>query len=281
MLSAARGLIGSGVAQGNRVAIWAANSAHWIVTALAVYCAGAVLVPLNTRYKGGEASDIVQRSRARLVFISDGFLGIEFTDMLRRAGVAETDAEVVGLTDSPRAVPWADFLARGETVAPDAVRHRSMNLDADSMSDILFTSGTTGRPKGVMFSHGTSVRAYGFYAWRTGMRSGDRYLLVNPLAHNFGLKAGLLANLLAGATLVVQRWFDPATVLATVPRERITFLPGTPAAFLALLNDPRLASADLSSVRIVSPGGAVVSEELITRLRQEESGLLGSRGVTG
>jgi acyl-CoA synthetase (AMP-forming)/AMP-acid ligase II len=269
VMSAARALIASGVGLGDRVAIWAANSARWIVTALAIYSAGAVLVPLNTRYKGEEAADIVGRSGARLVFTSDGFLGIEFTGMLRRAGVSESDAEVVGLTDSPAAVRWADFLARAAAVTSDAVRDRGAHLDAYSTSDILFTSGTTGRPKGAMLAHGASVRAYGFYAWRTGMRTGDRYLLVNPLSHAFGLKGGLLANLLAGATLVVQQAFDPEAVMGVVPREGITFLPGTPALFLTLLNHPRFKDADMSSVRSVSPGGAVVPEELIARLRAE------------
>jgi acyl-CoA synthetase (AMP-forming)/AMP-acid ligase II len=129
-----------------------------------------------------------------------------------------------------------------------------------------------------MLAHGASVRAYGFYAWRTGMRAGDRYLLVNPLSHAFGLKAGLLANLLAAATLIVQQSFDPETVLDTVTRERVTFLPGTPTAFLSLLNHPRFNEADLSSVRSVSPGGAVVPEALITRLRAEIGAPRISRG---
>jgi acyl-CoA synthetase (AMP-forming)/AMP-acid ligase II len=106
VMSAARALGASGVAPGDRVAIWAANSARWIAAALAIYSAGAVLVPLNTRYKGGEAADIVRRSGTQVVFTSDGFLGIEFTQMLRRAGVSEADAEIVGLTEVSRAVRW-------------------------------------------------------------------------------------------------------------------------------------------------------------------------------
>jgi acyl-CoA synthetase (AMP-forming)/AMP-acid ligase II len=129
-----------------------------------------------------------------------------------------------------------------------------------------------------MLAHGASVRAYGYYACRTGMRPGDRYLLVNPLSHAFGLKAGLLANVLAGSTMVVQQSFDPELLMKTVSRERITFLPGTPTVFQTLLNHPRFKDADMSSVRSVSPGRAVVAEQLITRLRRETGAPRISRG---
>ena len=136
------------------------------------------------------------------------------------------------------------------------------------MSDIIFTSGTTGAPKGAMLRHGASVRLYAAWSDVVGLRHGDRYLLIYPLFHTAGLKSGLLASLLKGATLLPHLVFDPQTVMATVQAERVTMLPGPPAIYQTILNTD-VSEYDLSSLRLAVTGAAVVPVELVVKLRDE------------
>ena len=135
-------------------------------------------------------------------------------------------------------------------------------------SDLIFTSGTTGRPKGAMASHAQSLRTFGTWASIVGLREGDRYLVVNPFFHTFGYKAGLLACLMAGATVVPEPVFDVDRVLARIAAERITVLPGPPTLYQSLLDHPGRAGADLSSLRLGVTGAAVVPVELVVAMRE-------------
>ena len=136
------------------------------------------------------------------------------------------------------------------------------------MSDIIFTSGTTGAPKGAMLRHGASVRAYASWADVVGLRHGDRYLLVYPFFHTAGLKSGLVASLLTGTTLVPHLVFDTPSVMATVQEERITMLPGPPAIYQTILNAD-ISQYDFSSLRLAVTGAAVVPVELVVQMREQ------------
>src|SRR5690606_23812829 len=102
--------------------------------------------------------------------------------------------------------------------------------------DILFTSGTTGVPKGVVQTHAGTMGVARDWVAMTGIRPGDRYLMVNPYFHMFGLKAGILPSVATGLTMYPVRVFDPDVVLATVARERITVLPGAPTLYQSILD---------------------------------------------
>ncbi|MEY2568693.1 MAG: HIP---CoA ligase [Actinomycetota bacterium] len=258
---AAEALVASGIVRGDRVSIWAPNIGEWVVALLGIHLAGAVVVPLNTRFKGDEAAYILDKSGARLVFTVQGFLDADYVGMLRGAGV---DAPIVVLRgEAPDGTTaWADFLARADGAQlPDVGR--------GDLSDVMFTSGTTGRPKGVMATHGQSVRAFETWSDVVGLRAGDRYLIVNPFFHTFGYKAGILACLIRGATIVPHAVFDPTTVLARIPEERISMLPGPPALFQSILNHPDLPGADVSSLRLAVTGAAVIPVELVERMQKE------------
>ncbi|WP_431024930.1 FadD3 family acyl-CoA ligase [Halomonas sp. H5] len=269
----ARGLLAAGIAKGDRVALWAPNTSRWVLAALGIHLAGGVLVPLNTRMKGREASDILRRSGARLLFLAGDFLGQDYPALLdglvpetleRRVLLGERDAAPLsGLT------AWEAFLAEGEAVEAAAVEARAASLGPEDLSDLLFTSGTTGAPKGVMSEHGQNLRAFGEYIRVIGLRPGDRYLVINPFFHAFGYKAGWLSCLLAGATILPQAVFDAAAVLERIERERISVLPGPPTLYLSLLAEPRLAEADLSSLRVAVTGSASIPPILIRRMREE------------
>ncbi|MFI6940442.1 FadD3 family acyl-CoA ligase [Streptomyces sp. NPDC050418] len=278
---AAAACIASGVEAGDRVAIWAPNTLDWIVSALGAVSAGAVLVPLNTRYKGTEAAYVLGRSRAKLLFVTGTFLGTSYVASLRRATAEGTgegplpalphlEQVVVLSDDAPENFrTWKDFLAAGDGVDTAEVTARVEGIDGSSPSDIIFTSGTTGHPKGAVITHAQTLRGYDTWSEIAGLAEGDRYLIVNPFFHTFGYKAGILACLMRGATMVPQPVFNVETVLANIASERISVLPGPPTLHQSLLDHPARSQHDLSALRLVVTGAAVVPLQLVERLRSE------------
>jgi acyl-CoA synthetase (AMP-forming)/AMP-acid ligase II len=261
----AAAFVATGIQPGDRVAIWAPNCAEWVFAALGAYRAGGTVVPLNTRFKGDEAAYILGRSGARLLFTVTDFLDTDYVAMLQATGPPETLEEILTLEDPA----WSDFVARGDEVDPSVVLERSAAVGPDDVSDMLFTSGTTGRPKGAVLRQGASVRAYDAWSTTVGLQEGDRYLIINPFFHAFGLKAGILACLLKGSTIVPHPVFDVPSVMKRVAEERISMLPGPPAIYQTILDHPDLAQYDLSSLRLAVTGAAAVPVEMIRRMRQE------------
>ena len=265
-------LVGCGVQPGDRVAIWAPNSARWITSLLGLFEAGAVLVPINTRFKGAEAADILVRSGAcALVTVTD-FLGADFVAMLAATGVAlpalHTTVVLAGPTPAG-AVAYDDLVASVTSDALDEVARRAAAPSPDDPSDILFTSGTTGVPKGVVQTHARTLLVATDWVAMTGLTAGDRYLMVNPYFHMFGLKAGILASIAAGATMLPEPVFDVERALTRVAAEHVTVLPGAPTLYQSILDHPDRARHDLSSLRIAVTGAADIPVELISRIVDE------------
>ncbi|NRI67325.1 fatty acid--CoA ligase family protein [Rhodococcus sp. MS16] len=240
---AAGALASIGVDKGDRVAIWAPNSAEWIIAAFGILTAGGVLVPVNTRYKADEAADIIRRSGAKAVLVQKGFLGLEYS--------APDDVPVIDLK--------SDFLSSG---APF-----ECEISGDDIADIMYTSGTTGRPKGVMMNHHQTLRMFSEWCDLADLREGDRYLVVNPFFHMFGYKAGVVASLIRGATILPVAVLDVDQVLELVETEKITMLPGPPTLYQSLLSAPN--TRDLSSLRAAVTGSADIPVELIRRVAKE------------
>ena len=162
-------------------------------------------MPLNTRFKGAEAAYVLGKSRARMLFTVNGFLDTDYVAMLRDADVDLPALEriVVLRGDTPDGtMTFADYLAAGDAIAETDAIARIEAIGPDDLSDIIFTSGTTGRPKGAMVTHGQSLRVYEAWTDVIGLRQGDRYLIINPFFHTFGYKAGWMACILRGATIV-------------------------------------------------------------------------------
>lgn len=268
---AARALIATGIESGDRVAIWAQNIAEWVIAACAIHRCGAVLVPLNTRFKRPEAAHILSTSGARLLFTVSDFLDTDYVSMLGDLSDLPELETIVVLRGPDRdgTIGWSTFLERSELVSPDAASERAAAITPDDLCDILFTSGTTGLPKGAMLAHHASVRAYWSWSSVVGLTEGDRYLVINPFFHGFGLKAGILASILKGATILPHPIFDVPSVMRRVEQERITMLPGPPTVYQTMLDHPDLASFDLSTLRLSVTGAATVPVELILRMRSE------------
>jgi acyl-CoA synthetase (AMP-forming)/AMP-acid ligase II len=233
----------SGIGKGDRVALWAPNSAEWIVAALGLMTAGGVLVPVNTRFKAEEAADVICRSGARALLVQKGFLGAKYP--------------------APPSVPVydlkSDFLTGGAPFEREVA--------GTDIADIIYTSGTTGRPKGVMMNHRQTLRLYSEWCELADLRRGDRYLMVNPFFHTFGLKAGIVSSLVRGATMLPVPVFDVDRVIELVEAERITMLPGPPTLYHSLLE--YRGARDISSLRAAVTGAADIPVDLIRRVREE------------
>ena len=264
-------LVASGIERGDRVALWAPNSAAWVITSFAVYTVGAVLVPLNTRYRGEEAGHVLRTSRARLLFAVTDLLGSDLVALLADVTGLEGLEEIVVLEGPPRpgCTTLTEFTARATDAHGREVTRRRAAVTADDASDIIFTSGTTGKPKGAVLGHGASVRTYLAWSELVGLRRGDRYLVVYPFFHTAGLKSGVLACVLRGATILPHAVFDVVPVMERVAAERITMLPGPPTVFQSILNHPEFASFDLSSLRLSVTGAATVPVDVIRRMRAD------------
>lgn len=269
-------MIAAGVRAGDRVAVWAPNGHRFVTTALGAVGAGAVLVPINTRYKGDEAAWILGKSGTRLMLVDNGFLGNDYLAMLRGDEAGTADQPVPGLPELHEVVDlhdasdsWAAFLARGDGVPAADVVVRAEAVRGDDLSDMFFTSGTTGRPKGVLTTHAQNIRVYDAWSAGVGLQPADRYLLINPLFHTFGYKAGMLACLMHGATMVTQPTFDVERAMAAIAAERITVVPGPPTFYSSILDHPARRQYDLSSLRLAVTGAAVVPVALVERVRTE------------
>jgi HIP---CoA ligase len=275
-------LAAEGIAPGDRVALWSPNTHHWVIGALGALYAGATIVPVNTRYTGPEALDVIGRSGARALIVAGPFLGADRLAMLRAAGqdepgrlsglrlVVRVPVEA-GLDRHPdvdwptgRLMDWAD-LERGSAPVPAA------NVEPGDVSDVLFTSGTTGRSKGAMSSHSQALAVASAWAECGEVTGADRYLVISPFFHSFGYKAGILVCLLTGATIVPQLVYDPEQAMRQIEEERITVLPGAPTIYQTVLDHPARGRYDLSSLRLAVTGAAVVPVALVERMQAELS----------
>jgi acyl-CoA synthetase (AMP-forming)/AMP-acid ligase II len=287
VLRAARAFLAQGIERGDRVALWAPNVWEWIVAAAGLQSAGAVLVPLNTRMKGVEAGYILEKSGARMLCTVGEFLGTRYVELLRSAlgSGKEAGRPIAGLPALERIVllrepageadeasgilDWSGFLGGADRIGESVARARLESVAPDDLADILFTSGTTGKPKGVMCTHEQDLRC--FLAWSevVGLRAGERYLIVNPFFHSFGYKAGWLSAILRGLTILPHAVFDAAKVLERVGQDRVNVLPGPPTLYQSILALPDRVKYDVSSLRLAVTGAAAIPVELVRRMRSD------------
>ncbi|MBS1848506.1 MAG: AMP-binding protein [Actinobacteria bacterium] len=270
---AAKAYLAVGITKGDRVAIWAPNCHEWVAALVGLHSVGAVLVPLNTRYKGAEAAWILQRSGAVALVTVDGFLGNGYVGMLQgardAAGGLPTLREIVVLRDdAPEGTRgWDDFLAAGDVIDDAVLDARIAEVGADDLSDMMFTSGTTGRPKGVLTAHGQMLRCVQGWVAATGLDRDDRYLIVNPFFHSFGYKAGIIACAIAGATMLPLATFDVPVMMELIEAEKVSTLPGAPTIYQTMLNRPDRVDHDLSSLRLAVTGAAVIPVSLVEDMK--------------
>jgi acyl-CoA synthetase (AMP-forming)/AMP-acid ligase II len=276
----ARSLAAAGIQPGDRVAIWASNGWRWVAVACGVWQVGAVLVPLATRWKAPEVGPLIQRTEARLLFAESESANERLLPTLlhrfggshasRPAASLESLERVVclddGAVDKLRGVEsWEGFLASGEggeSTSGDAV-------GPEDLAQILFTSGTTGSPKGVELCHRQLLKAYWDWSGIGGLEPGDRFLVIPPYSHGFGINGGILACLMRGVTNVPVAVFDSRAALASIARERISIISGPPTLFATLMSLEGFDSSDMTTLRVAFVGASAVPTELIRAMRQQ------------
>jgi acyl-CoA synthetase (AMP-forming)/AMP-acid ligase II len=258
-----------GVRPGEKIAVWAPNSAEWIAATIGVQMVGGILVPLNTRLKGREAAYILSRSGARILFTVRDFLKTDYPALLEGEDLPKLERTVIldhsgGLEES-----WRHFLELGVSIPLDRVDALTAKLEGDDVADILFTSGTTGKPKGALSTHAQTVVTARSWVKSVGLNADDKYLIVNPFFHSFGYKSGWLASMIAGCTILPHAVFDVEGVIDRIAKTRVTVLTGAPTIYQSMLMSPSHTTADLSSLRLAVTGAATVPRTLIERMASE------------
>ena len=251
-----------GLKHGNRFGIWAPNCAEWIIIALAGQSLGAIMVTLNTRYKGAEAADIIRRSHCKQLFTVKGFLGHDYPAMLEGQDLPKLQNIIVIREEAGREA-FEKFLKREASPIDKSV------VEDSDISDIIFTSGTTGAPKGAMTTQAQNVQVFESFTDAIGMTENDRYLVVNPFFHSFGYKAGWLSCLIKGAAIFPLAVYDPKDVLQRIERDKITVMPGAPTIFQTLLSHPDLGMHDISTLRVATTGATTIPVDLIRRMNED------------
>lgn len=266
---AAKSFLAAGVSKGDRIGVWAPNINEWIIASLGLQSLGAILVPINTRMKGSEAAYVLRQSGCKILCTVSGFLGFDYPEMLVGEDLPQLQKIVILRGDASKNISWQDFLSNGKQINDDALASKEALVGSDDLSDLIFTSGTTGNPKGVMTSHAQNLKVFEVWTDLVGLNQDDRYLIVNPFFHSFGYKAGWLACLIRGATILPHAVFDAAQVMARIGKDKVSVLPGPPTLYQTILAHPDKDQYDLSCLRLAVTGAAAIPVSLIHQMRDE------------
>ncbi|MER7752812.1 AMP-binding protein [Kitasatospora sp. NPDC097643] len=257
----ALGLLGLGIAKGDRVGIWAPNCAEWTLTQYATARLGAILVTVNPAYRSAELEYVLNQAGIRLLVAAERFKTSDYRAMIDEVRPRCPELERVVVAGGP---DWDELLAVGRQADAAELAARQAELAPDDPINIQYTSGTTGFPKGATLSHHNILNNGYFVGELLDYTEQDRICIPVPLYHCFGMVMGNLAATSHGACMVLPApAFDPGATLAAVAAERCTSLYGVPTMFIAELADPDFARYDLSSLRTGIMAGAPCPTEVM------------------
>jgi len=256
-------LIDLDILPGDRVAIWAPNMNEWVLAAIAIHKVGGVLVPINTRMKGREAAYILNNSESKILFSVKTFLGTDYFKLLENEDLPYLKHQIqLDETETTNSkIPFSTLKDKTLDVQLPEV------IETD-MADIIFTSGTTGKPKGVISSHLQNIKVFDYWSTYIGLNENDRYLIVNPFFHTFGYKAGWLAAVMRGVTAYPCPIFDADQIIKTINKEKISMLPGPPTLYQSILTSELIENMDISSLRLGVTGAASIPVQLIKDMKE-------------
>jgi fatty-acyl-CoA synthase len=275
----ARGLLALGLGPGDHVVLWMPNCVEWNVAALGIAKIGAVTVTCNSRYKALEVDYVLRQSEARALVMVDRFAAasVDYLEILeevragRRGPSPLRHVIVLGERRPADAVGFAEVERGGRSSSGRGLD--TIAVRPDDPVAMLYTSGTTGEPKGCLLSHGNVYFKTRVYVDLHRWTAEDRYLVPVPYFHIFGSMGGIAANCLVGSTQVVMDMFDPLEAMRLIEAERVTIFSGVPTMFITILGHPALGRHDLRSLRTGSIGAAPVPVEIMRRIIDPERGL--------
>jgi len=268
----ARALLASGLAVGDRVALWAPNRYEWVLAQYATARIGVIMVCINPAYRTHELEFALNQSGSVMLLAAPEFKTSNYRQMW--ADVAEQCPEIreAIFFDDPT---WDALLERAERATSDEVKERSESLVNTDPINIQYTSGTTGLPKGATLTHRNILNNGYFVGEGCGYTEHDRVCIPVPFYHCFGMVMGNLGCTSHGSTMVIPNdAFEPVSVLEAVQDEKCTSLYGVPTMFIAELGVPEFESYDLSSLRTGimagSPCPVEVMKQVIERMNMDE-----------
>jgi len=289
----AKGLMALGVGHGDKVSIWAGNSPEWIYTQLATSFIGAVLVPVNTRFRTSELEYILGQSDSTALLMVNQFLNIDFLAMMTeifpeittgssgqiRSARLPLLKNVIFLDEKKPtgALRLMEVMARGEKISDAKLESRMGQVQPDDVILLQYTSGTTAFPKGVMLTHDGVVRDAFSLGERQTLTSEDRLFCPLPFFHVGGAVISTLSVLTHGACMVFLETYEPLESLKTVQQERCTAMNGVETHFLMMYQHPDFAQYDVSSLR---KGWAIGPAEVV-RSAYQKMGMTGILNIYG
>jgi fatty-acyl-CoA synthase len=282
----AKGFLKLGLKQGDHLALWSPNRWEWTITQLALAKIGVVLVSIDINCKIDQLEYLLRQSDSRSLVMAEGIKGSEYIDMIHQLcpEVQKTSPgqlncrtlpelkNIILISDrtSGGMLQWKEILEMGKGIPDKMLSERQGFCREDHVVTILYTSGTTGAPKGVMSTHYGIINTTMASAENQRLTEKDRLCLSVPLSHMFGCVCVTVASVIKGATLVIpSETFDPPKVLEAIEKERCTAVYGSPSAFIALMEDPRYRTSDVKSLRTGIMGGAQCPMEVMKKVVDE------------
>lgn len=266
-----------GVRAGDRICIWAPNSWRWIVCAFACWQRGAVVVPISSRLKALEAGPVLQRSAARLLFSVGDCAGFDLPHLLAAHYGEGKDRPIEAIASLEKIIVFDEISSLDACsgfeafMAGAAQTENGSTATGDTLGEVLFTSGTTGVPKGVMLNQQQVLQAFWDWSDIGGLQAGDRFLVIPPFSHGFGINAGILACVMRGMTHIVVDFFNPDTALQLINEHQVSVMSGPPALFASLAETVSTRAeyaASANSLRVAYVGAAHVPKATITSMQR-------------
>jgi fatty-acyl-CoA synthase len=283
----AKGLMALGIQPGDKVAVWLVNRPEWVFVQFALAKIGAILVPVNTQFRTGDLDYVIRQSDTSTLIAADRSGPINYLGMIQElcpelatatreqltlaAFPALARVVILSPQPSPGTYGWQDVLAMGQQISDTALRQREQAVNPDDTATIMYTSGTTGFPKGVMHCHNI-IRNIVDEASRMGIKQSDVIMMYLPLFHAFGIYEGPLMCFATGARMVLTAKFDPGDILQLIEQEQCTITHGFDSHFHDLMQHPDFSRRDTSSIRTGLLASGLASSIPIARKAQKKFG---------